>query len=219
MKIPDRKRNRLAGYDYSRDGLYFVTICVHNRTEWFGRVADGVVVLNDIGRIADEQWRWLGQQYPYVDLGPYVIMPNHIHALIRANNPVGNGRDRSAGNARRVAPSDHVGLIDTHDGACGPGPVATGPYRRKSLSGLVGAFKTTSSKAIHLAGHGQFRWQKSFHDSIVGNERSLARITQYIHGNPAQWATDSENPESNISMHLTGASRPPEDGRPRCPVR
>ena len=194
MKIPDRKLNRLPGYDYSRDGLYFVTICVHDRTEWFGRVADGVVLLNAIGTIADEQWQWLGQQYPYVDLGPYVIMPNHIHALIGIDNPVGNGRDRS-------------------------GPVATGPYRRESLSGLIGAFKTTSSKAIHLAGHGQFRWQKSFHDSIVRNDRSLARITQYIADNPAQWLTDSQNPKSNMSMHLTGASRPPEDGRSRCPVR
>ena len=73
MKIPDRKRNRLAGYDYSRDGLYFVTICVHDRTEWFGRVENGAVVLNDIGAITDERWQWLGQQYPYVDLGPYVI--------------------------------------------------------------------------------------------------------------------------------------------------
>jgi len=51
-------------------------------TEWFGRVADGVVLLNDIGTIADEQWQWLGQQYQYVDLGPYVILPDHIHALI-----------------------------------------------------------------------------------------------------------------------------------------
>ena len=126
--------------------------------------------------------------------GLHVIMPNHIHALIGTNNPVGTGRDRS-------------------------GPVATGPYRRKSLSGLVGAFKTTSSKAIHLAGQDQFRWQKSFHDSIVRNDRSLARITQYIHDNPAQWLHDSENPESNLSMHLIGASRPAEDGRPRCPVR
>ena len=50
MKRPDRKRNRLAGYDYSRAGLYFVTICVHDRTEWFGRVTDGVVLLNDIGQ-------------------------------------------------------------------------------------------------------------------------------------------------------------------------
>jgi hypothetical protein len=71
MKRPDRKRNRLSGYDYSRDGLYFVTICVHGRTEWFGCVADGVVMLNGIGTIADEQRQWLGQQYPYVDLGPY----------------------------------------------------------------------------------------------------------------------------------------------------
>ena len=70
MNRPDRKRNRLGGYDYSRDGLYFLTICVHERIEWFGRVAQGVVLLNETGRIADERRQWLCRQYPYVDLGP-----------------------------------------------------------------------------------------------------------------------------------------------------
>ena len=158
MKRPDRKRNRLAGYDYSRDGLCFVTICVHDRTEWFGRVADSVVVLNDIGTIVNERWQWLGQQYPYVDLGPYVVMPNHIHALIGTNNPVGNGLDRSAN-------TTDARSVDR-------GRVKPRPYTVHSLSTLVGAFKTTSSKAIHLAGHDQFRRQKSFHDSIVRNDRS-----------------------------------------------
>jgi len=85
MKRPDRKRNRLPGYDYSRDGMYFVTVFTHDRIEWFGCVEDGAVVLNGIGTIADEQWQWLGKQYPYVVLGPYVVMPNHIHALIQIN--------------------------------------------------------------------------------------------------------------------------------------
>ncbi|NOY80780.1 MAG: hypothetical protein GXP31_07220 [Kiritimatiellaeota bacterium] len=128
-------------------------------------------------------------------------MPNHIHALIQINRRVGNGLDRSANATeadlvagRRVEPR---------------------PYTVHSLSTLVGAFKTAPSEAIHLAGHNQFRWQNSFHGSVVRNGRSLARITQYIHDNPMQWATDSENPESNMSMHMTGASRPD----PRARVR
>ncbi|MBN1864818.1 MAG: hypothetical protein JW808_07955 [Victivallales bacterium] len=166
---------------------------------------DGVVLLNDIGTIADDQWQWLGQQYQCVDLEPYVIMPNHIHALIGIVNPVGNGLDRSANTI-------DASSIDSKR-------VEPRPCTAHSLSTLVTAFKTTSSKAIHLAGHDQFRWQKSFHDSIVRNDRSLTRIIQYIADNPAQRSTDSENPKSNLSMHLTGASRPPEDGRPRYPVR
>ena len=120
-------------------------------------------------------------------------MPNHIHALIGIDTPVGNGLDRSAN------------TIDasSFDG----GRVEPRPYTVHSLSTLVGAFKTTASKAIHLAGHDQFRWQKSFHDSIVRNDRSLARITQYIADNPAQWSTDSENPESNAQMHRTADRR------------
>jgi len=105
MRIPDRKLNRFAGYDYSRDGMYFVTICVHDLVEWFGRVDGGAVVLDTVGAIVAEQWQWLGQQYPYVDLGPYAIMPNHIHALIGMQNPVGNGRDRSGPVATRPVPT------------------------------------------------------------------------------------------------------------------
>ena len=161
--------------------MYFVTLCTHDRIEWFGDVQDNAVMLNRTGKTVADRWQWLAQQYPYVNLGPYVIMPNHIHALITIQQPVGTGRDRS-------------------------GPVATGPYRCKSLSGLIGAFKTTSSKAIPQSGHVRFRWQKSFYDSIIRNENSLFRVLQYIQENPQQWSTDSENPRINKRIQGTSLS-------------
>ena len=186
--LPDRKRNRLPGYDYSRGGWYYVRICTHGRKAWFGVVEDGRMCLNEAGRVAEERWQWLGQHYGYVDLDTYVVMPNHIHALIRINNAVGNGRDRSE--------------MPTQE----DGTVTTVPYRVKSLSGLVGAFKTTSSKRIHESGIPGFRWQKSFYDSIVRKSDSLTRVRRYIQDNPKTWATDTDNPEyrnPTSRMHAT----------------
>ena len=59
----ERKRNRLLGYDYSQDNLYFVTSCVQDRICCFGEIQDGKMTLNQYGQIAQEQWEWLGNQY------------------------------------------------------------------------------------------------------------------------------------------------------------
>ena len=60
----------------------------------------------------------------------------------------------------------------------------------KSLSELIGAYKTTSSKQIHLAGFTGFTWQRSFHDHIIRNGGSYERISNYIETNPEKWNTD-----------------------------
>lgn len=60
----------------------------------------------------------------------------------------------------------------------------------KSLSELMGAFKTTTSKQIHLSGLRSFEWQKSFYDHIIRRGDSYDRICAYIRNNPAKWARD-----------------------------
>ena len=88
----NRKLNRLPGYDYSMTGYYFVTICTKGRREYFGTIENKTINLNEFGVIVTRQWEWLEEQYPYVELDQYVIMPDHIHGIIHI---VGNGRDRS----------------------------------------------------------------------------------------------------------------------------
>jgi putative transposase len=157
--LPNRKLNRLQGYDYSQSGYYFVTICTKNRINWFGAIEHDKVILNASGYIVRRQWEWLAEQYPYVHLDAYAVMPDHIHGIIQiVQGGVGNGRDRSV-------QCDHS-------------------LRIKSLSELIGAFKTTSSKSIHETQETGFAWQKSFHDHIIRNERSLNQIREYIVNNP-----------------------------------
>jgi putative transposase len=61
----------------------------------------------------------------------------------------------------------------------------------KSVSELVGAYKTTSSKQIHLAGNTNFSWQRSFHDHIIRNDISYQRISNYIDTNAERWNADT----------------------------
>lgn len=123
---PIRKLNRLQGYDYSRNALYFVTSCVQDKICCFGEIKDNHMFLNEYGEIAEKQWGWLEQQYRYIMLHSFVVMPNHIHVIIEINDTrvVGTRRNLSLQNETKI----------------------------KSLSELMGAYKTTTSKQIHLAG-------------------------------------------------------------------
>ncbi|WP_457651856.1 transposase [Rhodocaloribacter sp.] len=87
-----RRSIRLRGYDYTRDGAYFVTLCVWDRECLFGEVVNGEVRLSDAGRIVADTWTWLAAQYPYVALDAWVVMPNHLHGII-----VMGGRDDGGG--------------------------------------------------------------------------------------------------------------------------
>jgi len=74
--------------------------------------------------------------------------------------------------------------------------ISTKPAREKikSLSDIIGAFKTTSSKDIHLAGFPNFFWQRSFYEKIIRSEQEAGAIRHYIRDNPSNWDRDDENP-------------------------
>ena len=182
--IKERKPNRLKGYDYSSDNLYFITSCVQNRICCFGKIVvvtgrdpSQQMILNEWGAIAENQWYWLSEQYPYVLLHAFIVMPNHIHGIIEINrNNVGTGRD----------PSLQQPKI-------------------KSLSELIGAYKTTVSKQIHLLERTDgsqcrdgsrpvpttFAWQRSFYEHIIRDEKSFETISDYILNNPINWEQDN----------------------------
>src|SRR5690348_12980512 len=73
---------RLAGYDYSQPGFYFVTICTQQHRLAFGIIIDGQVFLRNPGQIAQSVWVTLPRRFAHVKLHEYVFMPNHLHAII-----------------------------------------------------------------------------------------------------------------------------------------
>ncbi len=74
--------NRLQEWDYGTTGYYFVTICTQNRKSWFGEIDGDHMILSPIGEIAMQNLERIPHIYPYIDLDVWVVMPNHIHAII-----------------------------------------------------------------------------------------------------------------------------------------
>lgn len=81
-QLPQRKSLRLHGYDYSRPGFYFVTICTRYHTHWLGDIANNQIVLNAAGTILQSVWNTLPGRFPGLKLDQFVVMPNHVHGII-----------------------------------------------------------------------------------------------------------------------------------------
>lgn len=77
-----RRSIRLPGYDYSGEGLYFITICTYNRSCLLGEIKKGEMILNDAGWMVEEYWLEITGHYPNAVLYEFVVMPNHIHGII-----------------------------------------------------------------------------------------------------------------------------------------
>ncbi len=185
LPMHTRKLNRLKGYDYSRDGYYFVTICVKDKIKYFGEVKNGKTILNKYGKIARQQWLWLEQQYPYIELDQFIIMPNHMHGLVLINsekikNAAGRSRSRRDRFGRDRFGRDRSRPVPT------TANINNNNFKILSLSNIIGAFKTASSKMIHESGLAEFKWQRSFYDHIVRQQKSLQIIRRYIYYNPAE---------------------------------
>src|SRR5262245_42671682 len=77
-----RRSIRLKGHDYSSEGAYYVTIVTYHRDCLFGAIVNEEMILNDLGKIADECWRSIPEHFPNTESGAYVVMPNHVHGII-----------------------------------------------------------------------------------------------------------------------------------------
>jgi len=80
--MKNRRLNRLKNFDYSQNGMYFVTICTKNRECLFGEILDGKMELNEYGQIATDCWKEIPKHFPSVEIDEFVVMPNHVHGII-----------------------------------------------------------------------------------------------------------------------------------------
>ena len=176
-----RRSIRLQGYDYRKAGAYFITTVTQGRTCLFGDVVDGEMVLNDVGRLVQAAWDELPHHYPHVELDAFVIMPNHVHGIIRI---VGAGLKPASTGLKPATPFVRAGLK--------PAPTD----KRASLSEILRAFKTFSARRIneHRCKSGQPVWQRNYYEHVVRSESALGRIREYIMNNPQHWSLDRENP-------------------------
>ena len=81
-KIHNRQSIRLKGYDYSKPGAYFLTICAQNHQHLFGEVVGNEMILNDAGKMIEKWYHELENKYPNSKSREYMVMPNHFHCII-----------------------------------------------------------------------------------------------------------------------------------------
>lgn len=82
IKLPMRRGLRLREYDYSQAGAYFVTICIQGRECLFGNILDSQMKGSEYGKIVAACWQDLPSKYSAIILDTFVVMPNHVHAII-----------------------------------------------------------------------------------------------------------------------------------------
>ncbi|MBR9976972.1 MAG: transposase [Bacteroidetes bacterium] len=82
FEFRDRRSWRLKGFDYSRAGAYFVTICTQNRAWLFGNSVDGALQLHPAGEMVQQVWDAIPEYYPGIGIDAFIVMPNHIHGIV-----------------------------------------------------------------------------------------------------------------------------------------
>ncbi|MBR5616981.1 MAG: transposase [Oscillospiraceae bacterium] len=101
MELPKRKQNRLSEYDYSTPNAYFITVCTNDRKNLFWKDVGAIidrpenVPLTDLGAYVKKVIYDIPNHYPAITVDHAVVMPNHIHLLLRIHTD-DNGRSMIA---------------------------------------------------------------------------------------------------------------------------
>lgn len=164
--VHHRRSIRLKGYDYTKEGMYFITICCHQHKCWFGEIENENIILNDYGLIAHNQWADLSTRFSNIELDEFVIMPNHVHGIIIINSS-GSGASPDPTNPNTKNPT--IGGM-------------VGAYKSLVAVDCLKIFKPKNDTRIM----GKL-WQRNYYEHIIRNEQSFNRISEYIRNNPKNW--------------------------------
>ena len=190
MKFDPQKRQRrsirLRDYDYSQSGGYFVTIVTHQRECLFGDVVGGEMRLNNFGKLVEDCWCAIPAHFPNVELGTYVVMPNHLHGIIVINDEIPHAdADASAprGTIYRAPTKPHRSNEEQF-----------GKPTIGSIPTIIRTFKDAVTRCFgDYLNHANV-WQRNYYEHVIRDPDDLNRIYQYIESNPFMWDEDNENP-------------------------
>ena len=185
-----RRSIRLKGYDYASAGAYYVTIVAWQRVCLFGEVVNKEMRLNKLGKIVEWEWLELPKRFSYIELGAYMVMPNHFHGILFIHENVGATR---RGQTMSRSGSDAL-QNSTTEGMEGS-PLPHGP-KPASVGAILAQFKSRATKRIWKFPEfkGTPIWQRNYYEHIIRNETDLKNKTDYIEVNPLLWDEDDENP-------------------------
>jgi REP element-mobilizing transposase RayT len=180
---------RLQTWDYANNGAYFITICTQNRHHFFGQIQNQEMQLSEIGKFAEQFWHEIPNHFLMVELGNFVVMPNHIHGILIMNHPVETRFIASDNNDDNNNNKNQTRLIASLQGETGGFSGDKNPMIGNSISKIIRWYKGRCSFECRKI-NPNFGWQSRFHDHIIRNSRSLDNIQNYIEQNPLKWDED-----------------------------
>lgn len=193
-----RRSIRLKGYDYTRSGAYYVTVCTQGRSPLFGDVVNDVMVPNAMGDIVQRCWDAIPEHMPMVVCDAFVVMPNHVHGIIvitdvAAGTSVRIGSSGGDGRGREFAAPTNPGRTDDPGGPTTPRRPPIAIMVKNSLGHIMQTFKAAVTRLAYRDGllpRGTPLWQRNYWDRVIRDDAEHERIAKYIRDNPANWVRD-----------------------------
>jgi len=181
MQLPIRRSVRIKSFDYSQAGVYFLTICAHERRCIFGDVFRDQFVPNALGEIVHCCWREIPDHFPGVESEIHVVMPNHFHGLISLPK---FAKDEER--ARHAVPL-RASIVSSDKS---PEEAFGGPTRH-SIPTIVRSLKAAVAKdARETLGRTAPIWQRGYYEHVILDKRDFKNVWEYIRWNPLRWAQD-----------------------------
>ncbi|MFH1322141.1 MAG: transposase [Bacteroidota bacterium] len=199
----------MPGWDYSRGGKYYVTICTRNRICFFGDVVNDEMQLNETGKIVNDLWLKIPEHFDDTYLDEFVVMPNHIHGIVvmkrshLINDGIVSNRDVETPNLG-VSTYQMNETYQTGKPYLPQQKTMITNWAPGSLGVIINQFKricTITIRNVKTLNLGvftcrDFGWQPRFYDEIIRNDKRMEQIRTYIKNNPANWDKDDKNPKN-----------------------
>ena len=181
---------RAVWWNYGNSASYFVTICTKNKEHFFGEISSCQFEASEIGKIAEKIWYEIPNQFPFIYLDTFVVMPNHIHGIILIDNRV-TYADPPNDTSKAISelPFLNAQPIDAVQKQCGGFAGDKNPMLSDNLSKAMRWYKARVCFDARKLNK-NFTWQPRFHDHIIRNESSYQMISEYIIDNPKRWTVD-----------------------------
>ncbi len=194
---------RLQKWDYRKDASYFITICTKNREHFFGEIENGKMQLSGAGIVANIFWHEIINHSKNIQLGQFVVMPNHIHGILILDGKETN--DVGALVANTNVETLHATSLPPQSPTLPLQSITIPPQsppdknqfysdispKSNSVSTILRSYKSAVTKHVNrLNLCGQFAWQERFYDHIIRDEEEFQRIENYIQNNPGNWKED-----------------------------
>lgn len=190
MIMGDRHAFRADWHDYN-GGIYFVTICTHNKRHIFGKIINNEMVLSPLGEIINRNLSAIPQHNNNVELRNHIVMPNHVHMVLAVGAQYFAPATNPTPNIGCLKPPRHgEPCIDNHFNS--------------RLAVIVRSFKAACTieynrnrRAQNIASEVRAQniaplqiWQRNYHEHIIRTQRAYYNIMNYIDNNVANWKTD-----------------------------